>query len=50
LQRHESVRNKPVAIHSISRGAELAMIIATLSQDSMVRPGMPRRATPCCEH
>ena len=36
LQRHESVRNKPVAIHGISRGAELAMIIATLSQDSMV--------------
>jgi hypothetical protein len=26
LQRHESVRNKPVAIHGISRGAELAMI------------------------
>jgi dienelactone hydrolase len=36
LQRHESVRNKPVAIHGISRGAELAMIIATLSQDPMV--------------
>jgi BAAT / Acyl-CoA thioester hydrolase C terminal len=29
LQRHESVRNKPVAIHGFSRGAELAMIIAT---------------------
>ena len=36
LQRHESVRNKPVAIYGISRGAELAMIIATLSQDPMV--------------
>jgi dienelactone hydrolase len=36
LQRHESVRNKPVAIHGISRGAELALIIATLSPDSMV--------------
>src|SRR5215470_7551566 len=36
LQRHESVRNKPVAIHGISRGAELAMIIATLSPVSTV--------------
>ena len=33
LQRHESVRNKPVAIYGISRGAELAMIIATLPRD-----------------
>ena len=40
LQRHESVRNKPVAIHGISRGAELAMIIATLSPD----PTVPRLA------
>jgi len=36
LQRHESVRNKPVAIHGVSRGAELAMIIATLPQDGRV--------------
>lgn len=36
LQRQESVRNKRVAIHGISRGAELAMIIATLPQDPMV--------------
>jgi dienelactone hydrolase len=36
LQRHESVRNKPVAIHGFSRGAELAMIIATLSRHSLV--------------
>jgi dienelactone hydrolase len=36
LQRHESVRNKPLAIHGFSRGAELAMIIATLSRDSLV--------------
>jgi acetyl esterase/lipase len=36
LQRHEGVRNKPVAIHGVSRGAELAMIIATLPRDRMV--------------
>ena len=36
LQRHESVRNKPVAIHGVSRGAELAMIVATLPRDPMV--------------
>jgi hypothetical protein len=34
LQRHKSVRNKPVAIHGV--GAELAMIIATLPRDRMV--------------
>jgi dienelactone hydrolase len=39
LQRHESVRNKPVAIHGVSRGAELAMIIATLPQDGRI-PGL----------
>ena len=36
LQRHKSVRNKPVAIYGVSRGAELAMIIATLPRDRMV--------------
>jgi acetyl esterase/lipase len=36
LQRHETVRTKPIAIHGVSRGAELAMIIATLPQDPMV--------------
>ena len=36
LQRHKSVRNKPVAIHGVSRGAELAMIVATLPRDRMV--------------
>src|SRR4029079_10887753 len=44
LRRHESVRNKPVAIHGISRGAELAMIIATLSPDWAV----PRVAAVSC--
>ena len=36
LQRHESIRDRPVAIYGISRGAELAMIIATLPRDQMV--------------
>jgi dienelactone hydrolase len=40
LQRHKTIRNRPVAIHGISRGAELAMIIATLPRDRM----MPRLA------